>query len=119
MIVISPVKERLTGDFLSLFFNSPNMQKRFQEIRSGSTVPHLTCKAVRELQIPTINLQTQQELVAEAQQLGSKLQHLEQHYESRRQTLTDLKQSLLHKAFTGELTADSKAADRSLSEAGV
>ena len=33
--------------------------------------------------------------------------------------LADLKQSLLHKAFTGELTADSRTADRSLSEAGV
>ena len=33
--------------------------------------------------------------------------------------LADLKQSLLHKAFTGELTTDSKAADRSLSEAGA
>ena len=33
--------------------------------------------------------------------------------------LANLKQSLLHKAFTGELTADSKAGDRSLSEANV
>ena len=33
--------------------------------------------------------------------------------------LTQLKQSLLHKAFTGELTTDQKAVDRALSEAGV
>ena len=31
--------------------------------------------------------------------------------------LTNLKQSLLHKAFTGELTADKTTADRTLSEA--
>ena len=31
--------------------------------------------------------------------------------------LTNLKQSLLHKAFTGELTAEKKAADRIMSEA--
>lgn len=33
--------------------------------------------------------------------------------------LTELRQSLLHKAFTGELTANPKEADRALSEAGI
>jgi len=33
--------------------------------------------------------------------------------------LTELKQSILHKAFSGELTADAEVADRTLSEAGV
>ena len=33
--------------------------------------------------------------------------------------LLSLKQSLLHKAFTGQLTANNKAADRTLAEAGV
>jgi type I restriction enzyme S subunit len=33
--------------------------------------------------------------------------------------LSRLKQSILHKAFTGELTADPKATDRTLSEAGL
>ena len=38
MIVISPVKGALTGPFLSLFFDQIEMQRRFEEIRSGSTV---------------------------------------------------------------------------------
>jgi type I restriction enzyme S subunit len=50
MIVISPAKEVLNGNFLSWFFASPNMQQKFEEIRSGSTVPHLTCGAVKDLQ---------------------------------------------------------------------
>lgn len=35
------------------------------------------------------------------------------------ETRSKLKQSILHKAFTGELTADSKTVDRELSKAGA
>ena len=63
MIVISPVKDAITGPYLSLFFNSPDMQRGFEEIRSGSTVPHLTCGAVKELQIPVPPLAEQQRIV--------------------------------------------------------
>ena len=35
------------------------------------------------------------------------------------ETLAELKQSLLHKAFTGELTADPKTAASTLSEGGL
>ena len=51
MIVITPITEEVTGDFLSLYFNSSEMRQRFDQIRSGSTVPHLTCGAIREMRI--------------------------------------------------------------------
>ncbi len=63
MIVISPVNDAVTGPFLSLFFNSPDMQRSFEGIRSGSTVPHLTCGAVKELQVPVPPLPEQQRIV--------------------------------------------------------
>ena len=40
-------------------------------------------------------------------------------FEEKQVILTNLKQSLLQKAFTGELTADPKVVDRTLSEASV
>ncbi|GAB6112472.1 restriction endonuclease subunit S [Desulfomicrobium salsuginis] len=64
MIVITPLKDVITGPFLSFFFNSPDMQQGFEEIRSGSTVPHLTCGAVKELQVPIPPLFEQQRIVA-------------------------------------------------------
>jgi type I restriction enzyme, S subunit len=64
MIVISPIKDVLTGTFLSLLFNAPDMQLKFEDIRSGSTVPHLTCGAVKELEIPVPPLPEQHRIVA-------------------------------------------------------
>ena len=105
MIVITPVADRLAGNFLSLFFNSPEMRKRFTEIRSGSTVPHLTCRAVKELKVPVPDLSTQQKLVNDVQELQTETRQLESLYQHKLVNLAELKQSLLHKAFSGALTA--------------
>ena len=107
MIVITPVADRLAGNFLSLFFNSPEMRKRFTEIRSGSTVPHLTCRAVKELKVPVPDLSTQQKLVNDVQELQTETHRLESLYQHKLVNLADLKQSLLHKAFSGALTSQS------------
>ena len=63
MIVISPVVEKLSGPFLSFYFNSPQTRREFDGIRSGSTVPHLTCGAVKEMRIPVPPLAEQQRIV--------------------------------------------------------
>ncbi|WP_424946866.1 restriction endonuclease subunit S [Candidatus Spongiihabitans sp.] len=39
--------------------------------------------------------------------------------ESKISALAELKQSMLHQAFTGELTADKNTSERVLSDAGV
>ncbi len=64
MIVLSPTLGLLTGEFLSYFFNSPEMRQSFAAIRSGSTVPHLTCAAVKELLVPLPAIAEQQRIVA-------------------------------------------------------
>jgi type I restriction enzyme S subunit len=103
MIVITPVKDMLTGPFLSLYFNSSEMRQKFEEIRSGSTVPHLTCGAVKELSIALPDITKQLKLVDQMQELGNETQRLESIYEQKLTALEDLKKSLLHQAFTGEL----------------
>lgn len=48
-----------------------------------------------------------------------KNQHLESIYTKKLTLLAELKQSILHRAFTGELTADSTTAERMMQEAGI
>lgn len=103
MIVISPVKDTVTGPFLSLYFNSSEMRQRFDQIRSGSTVPHLTCGAVKELMIPLPDLVTQQRLIDHSQELQTETQRLAGLYGRKLAVLDALKRSLLDKAFSGEL----------------
>jgi len=103
MIVITPVKDILTGPFLSLFFLSSGMKRKFEEIRSGSTVPHLTCGAVRELPIALPRLPAQRQMVASVEEIRTETERLESIYQQKLAALEALKQSLLHQAFTGAL----------------
>jgi type I restriction enzyme S subunit len=103
MIVITPVEGVLIGPYLSLFFNSPGMQQKFQEIRSGSTVPHLTCGEVKEIIVPLPDLATQQRAVERSHEFGAEIQRLTSLYQQKLDALDDLKKSLLHQAFSGQL----------------
>ena len=104
MIVLSPKPEILTGTYLSAIFSTPTMQEGFQRIRTGSTVPHLTCKMVKELKIPVMTLAQQDELIGQIGQLKAQTDALTDGYGATLQDLEDLRQSLLQKAFAGELT---------------
>ena len=64
MIVLSPTPDLLCGEYLSYFFNTPDMRQKFATLRSGSTVPHLTCAAVRELRVPLPAVEEQRRIVA-------------------------------------------------------
>jgi type I restriction enzyme, S subunit len=105
MIVISPVEGVLTGPYLSLLFNSV-MRAKFDEIKTGSTVPHLNCGAVIELEIPLPDIATQRRIVDRAGKLSSRLRDLECVYQRKVAALDALKKSLLDQAFTGSLSAE-------------
>jgi type I restriction enzyme, S subunit len=105
MIVLTPVNDIVTGPYLSLFFNSPLMQEEFQRIRSGSTVPHLTCREVKELVVTAPKLGEQRSIVERSQEIESRVLELVSIGQQKLNALTELKQCLLQKAFSGELTA--------------
>jgi type I restriction enzyme S subunit len=103
MIVLSPVKTLLNGNFLSYFFNAPMMRRSFDQIRSGSTVPHLTCGAVKELKIPLPSVAEQENLVAELSAILLETNRLNEIAASKLAALDELKRSFLHQAFRGRL----------------
>jgi type I restriction enzyme S subunit len=101
MIVITP-KQQLLSEYLSAYFNSQQGREATAKIRSGSTVPHLTCKEVRELMIPLPSRETQLALIKRHQAFQAQAVALSAQYERKLQMLVVLKQSLLHRAFSGE-----------------
>ena len=119
MIVLSTCPDILSGKYLSFCFNSKSFKTTFQSIRSGSTVPHLTCRAVKELTIPVPSLKEQMQVLNRFAEKSPCLTLLQEQNQSKLLLLKGVKQSMLHKAFTGELTSDFKAVDKALSEAGV
>ncbi len=88
-------------DFLHFFFLSLDMRK----IGSGSAIPQINNYDIYPLSLsypPDLNQQAQ---VAETLQiLRDQTIHLTESYEIKLQDLDDLRQSLLQKAFAGELT---------------
>lgn len=104
MIVITPVEEIVSGTYLSALFNTPEMQDAFQNIRTGSTVPHLTCKMVKELMIELPPRHVQDEIVQEIENLKARIEIAKQRYKTDVADLANLRQSLLQKAFSGQLT---------------
>lgn len=107
MIVITPVEDLLDGHYLSLLFNSV-MRNDFDRIKTGSTVPHLNCGSVIELPIPLPSLAVQRQIVDKSRALAEEIRRLESLYQQKLAALDALKKSLLHQAFSGQLTGGTR-----------
>ena len=106
MIVITTVKEVLSGDFLSLYFQSNKMKNLFEDMRTGSTIKHLNCGDVKLLMIPIPDLDIQIKIIDEAKKIQKNVELIRSNMLSKVNQLKILKQSILQKAFSGELVKD-------------
>lgn len=104
MIVMTPKEEMVSGKYLSAVFNTPLFQAEFQRIRTGSTVPHLTCGMVRELVVEIPERTQQDRIVSELEALSADIGVVRSRYKAELGNLTSLRQSLLQAAFSGQLT---------------
>lgn len=79
------------------------------QIRSklkGAATQTITKESVRSLLIPLPSMKTQQEVVEKIKDIEPEISNLESIYQQKLKALHELKQSILQKAFTGELTTD-------------
>jgi type I restriction enzyme, S subunit len=104
MIVITPVEDVVSGAYLSVVFNTPAMQDAFQRIRTGSTVPHLTCKMVKELPIGVPPRALQDKIMGQVTEIKLRIEASRQRYVSDLANIDSLRQSLIQRAFAGRLT---------------
>lgn len=81
--------------------------KSFNEQSFGNTkitaVPKLALTRLATIKLPVPNLPKQQKIVAQLDELHEQTKRLEQIYEQKIKDLDELKQSILQKAFNGEL----------------
>jgi type I restriction enzyme S subunit len=94
----------VTPKFLLHFINSPVAKQQFNKRLKGVGVPNLHLEEIREVVIrfPS-TLEQQNTIVAEIDALQEETQHLESLYQRKLASLDELKKSLLHRAFSGEL----------------
>lgn len=90
--------------FAMYFFNSSIAKDIIAEVSFGMTRLRIDLTMFKSMPIPVPTLKEQQEIVARVESLFAKADAIEQQYKSLKAKIDILPQSILHKAFKGELS---------------
>ncbi len=103
-VLIRPSRNVFEPEFLTLMLLQPQMQQKLLAHSRGATVQHVNMKDIRALNVGEIpSLSIQKDIVAVVNNLTEETQRLEALYSRKIAALDELKKSLLHRAFSGEL----------------
>lgn len=94
---------KLDARFLLYALQSDPLQRQIRAKASGSTVQHMRVPDSKNLQLPLPELVAQRKAVELLDAMREQANHLRGLYSSKLAALDELKKSLLHQAFTGQL----------------
>ncbi|HAK2053821.1 TPA: 4'-phosphopantetheinyl transferase [Salmonella enterica] len=115
LIRVRPNKERSVPKYISYCLQSPQLRQIIENIaRSTSGVNNINSKELASLEIPLPPLSEQHEIVRRVEQLFAWADTIEKQVNSALTCVNSLTQSILAKAFRGELTAQWRAENPSL-----
>lgn len=104
IIIMQPDAAWLDRTFLKYLLLSPTVQKRIHANGTGATVRGIKARLLRGIDISFPRaLGEQDRLVAQLDALAAQLQNLESSCQRKLAALAELRESLLHQAFTGQL----------------
>ncbi|MBE9242538.1 restriction endonuclease subunit S [Synechocystis salina] len=98
------LSKNLDANFFYYLLSSNMVQNQFLNLASGSVVKNISSDLVKQAKFPIPPLDEQKKLVLQIENLHSQSQKLEAIYQRKLENLAELKQSILQKAFTGQLT---------------
>ena len=104
---MNPAPDRMITEFLYYQMRSPSLRKEITGRAQGAnpTMKKISNGAVKTLPIAVLPITTQRAIVKTLNGLTAKTQRLESIYQQKLAALDELKKSLLHQAFTGQLGA--------------
>jgi hypothetical protein len=102
---MNPDQSRITTEFLYFQMRTQALRKEIKCRAQGAnpTMKKISNGAVKTLPIAVTDIATQKEIVNTLNMLSEETQHLSSIYERKLSALEELKTSLLHQAFNGEL----------------
>ena len=105
---MNPEPDRMMTEFLYYQMRSPSLRKEITGRAQGAnpTMKKISNGAVKTLPIAVPSIATQRVIVKTLNGLEDETQHLEFIYQQKLAALEALKKSLLHQAFSGQLTMD-------------
>jgi type I restriction enzyme S subunit len=117
---ITTDKSKCLPEYLHHYFlHHPLSLDYLEKNAKGAIMAGLNMTIIKGLPIKFPSIEEQVELVRRFDSMSNHYKLLKKVLKAKQECYTELRQSILHKAFTGELTADKKAADRTLVEAGL
>lgn len=100
---IVPKGSSIDRDFLFRFLLSSAFRERLQEAGHGAAQQNVSTKEIECVPISLPSLDIQRSIIEQFDEFASETQRLESLYQSKLDALDELKKSLLHQAFTGNL----------------
>ncbi len=113
-MLIRPIETHISAKYLLLTIMEPNFKKRSDLVAVGTGVKHYRVGDVSNLLIPVPSCEEQTEIVRRVEELFAFADRIEQAAQAAQSRVNNLTQSILAKAFRGELTADWRAANPDL-----
>ena len=96
-------KPNLDGDFLAHLIRSNPYREKLEVAASGATMLNLSNTSLSALRVAIPNIEIQRTILSQLNDFSEETQHLESLYQQKLTALNELKQSLLHQAFNGDL----------------
>ncbi|GAB1437293.1 hypothetical protein MASR2M36_00240 [Providencia sp.] len=107
-------KDKLNPYFASIYMQSSEFQKALNENATGSTVKGIKASSLKKIQIKFPSKDEQTEIVRRAEELFAFASSIERKSNTALEKINKLTQSILTKAFCGDLTAEWRAANPEL-----
>ena len=101
---ITPKADVVYSYFLKYRLDDLTNSGFFKKLQKGGTVDFVTKKMLSNVTVPTVPLSEQRRIVSAVQETQVSQTEILIAYEQKLQDISDLRQSLLQKAFAGELT---------------
>lgn len=103
-VLIRPRRDLFDSQFLAMLLLQPQMQRKLLAHSRGATVQHVNMKDIRALDVGAIpSLSEQRSITFKINCVGTEHEKLISVYRRKLAALNELKKSLLHQAFNGEL----------------
>lgn len=95
------------SDFFIMLFRSPLFQEIIFNNSTGSAIPNLKAtKLLKQIPVPNVSLAEQEEIVKRVQMFFEYANQIDKSLTIAKARVDHLTQSILHQAFTGNLTAE-------------
>jgi len=103
LLKITPKNEYVSSNYLKKAIESPQIQARLFPSLGSAIKNVVSVKKIKNTLLPLPSLSEQEKIVAYLDNLQEKIEKLKQLQQEQLKELTELKQSILSKAFRGEL----------------